>query len=590
MNFVAGLFFVLFLCVHTMVHAMSTFHTSTGIRTVETWGYILHGPGGRPLDAHRLSSATHDLLVTDLSLNGTTADRFSAADIMRMKDGMGGQSVVASYLSIGEASDFRDYWAADWTGGGKASGNLSSKAPAWLGPVNADWPESRKVRYWDPDWQKILFNDTKTGELDAVVNAGFDAAYLDIVDAYHFWGTEAAAKDKRPGDPTGDKQAAQRMVDLVVELTDHARKTNPEFFVIPQNGAFILNDLGSDSVRRAAYLDAIGGIAVEDLYSRGNSDENNPFNPDWEQIAILKKDFLEKGKPVFAVDYLNDPKLIDAFYKQAFKDGFIPYAAPERDLDRLAGTYDGTAAYKGPTDRADLLRGSPLHDVIDGRAGGDKIDARGGADRIHGGAGNDSLHGGDGPDRLHGGGGHDRLFGGDGRDTLYGGIGRDSINGGLERDLLYGGEGFDRLHGGRGHDRLFGDNGRDTLYGGSGDDRIIGGSGQDFLLGGEGANTFLFGTALGPSNIDTIADFAPGEDSLQLDDDIFTGIGKNGALASHAFRVGFRAQDVTDRIIYDETTGKLFYDMDGSGKAAAVQIALLDSWLKLTASEFDISG
>lgn len=432
---------------------MARFHTSTGATTVSTWGYVLQGRDGKPLDAGLLSSATHDLLVIDASRDGTDAGRFSAGEIARMKDGMGGRSVVASYISIGEASDFRDYWKAGWTAGGTASGRLTDRAPDWLGPVNPDWPESRKVRYWDPDWQKLLFNDAGTGDLDAIVQAGFDAAYLDIVDAYYFWGSEAAARDRQAGDPVNDRQAAQRMVDFIVALTSHARETNPDFFVIPQNGAFILDDLGSDSARKAAFLDAIGGIAVEDLYSPGNADENNPIRPDREQIAVLQRDFLAKGKPVFVVDYLDDPKLMAAFYKQAARDGFIPYAAPDRDLDRLTGSQDGTPAFRRPTGGDDILRGSQLADRIDGLAGDDRIQGRGGADQLLGGGGGD---------RLAGQGGHDRLWGGHGRDILIGGSGHDRLAGNSGNDVLIGGGGRDRLSGGAGADRFVFGFGRET--------------------------------------------------------------------------------------------------------------------------------
>lgn len=271
---------------------MVKFKTSTGWVAVENWGYALQGINGKPANANLLASATHDLLVIDSSRDGTNAGRFSPDEIVRMKDGMGGRSVVVSYISIGEASDYRDYWHKNWTVGGEAPGKLTGKAPDWLGPLNPDWPESRKVRYWDKDWQKIIFNDRKTGDLDAIVKAGFDAAYLDIVDGYYFWGAEVSAKDREPGDPKNVKQAAQRMVDFIVALTDHARETNPDFFVIPQNGAWIINDLGSDTARKKAYLDAIGAIAVEDVYHGGDADENNPLNPDEETIEVLKRDFL----------------------------------------------------------------------------------------------------------------------------------------------------------------------------------------------------------------------------------------------------------------------------------------------------------
>ena len=388
---------------------MLTFKTSTGVVNVETWGYQLQGLGGDPQNVDLLVSATHDLLVIDSSRDGTNSGRFTADEVTRMKDGMGGRSVVVSYISIGEASDFRDYWDKDWTTTGRATGKLTDEAPDWLGPVNPDWPESRKVRYWDPDWQNTMFNDRKTGDLDAIVKAGFDAAYLDIIDAYYFWCAEVSKGDRHAGDPVNQKQAAQRMVDFVVALTEHARETNPDFFVIPQNGAWILNDLGNDSARKQAYLDVIGGIAVEDLYYRGDKDENNPLRPDEETIAILKRDFVDKGIPVFVVDYISGSARVDAFNKMVLADGFIPFAAPERDLDRLVGTHDGDPAYIRPTAQADTLRGSKLADKIGGLGGDDKISGREGNDTISGGAGNDKLYGGAGKDTLTGGSGKDQF-------------------------------------------------------------------------------------------------------------------------------------------------------------------------------------
>ena len=62
-----------------------------------------------------------------------------------------------------------------------------------------------------------------------------------------------------------------------------------------------------------------------------------------------------------------------------------------------------------------------------------------------------------------------------------------------------------------------------------------------------------------------------------------------GVLAAGRCVTGTAAVDATDRIIYDSVTGKLFYDADGSGGAAAqVQFALLDSGLGLTAADFVI--
>lgn len=309
------------------------------------WGYQLQGRGKDGLDPEKLAAQPHDMLVIDPSRDGTDAKQFSEAEVAEIK---GDRSVLAAYISIGEASDFRDYWDKDWTTSGKATGKLTDEAPDWLGPVNPDWPESRKVRYWDDDWQDVIFNDQGTGELDNIVSKGFDAAYLDIVDAYYFWGAEIKNGQREAGDPKNEKQAAQRMVDFAVEMAEHARETNPDFFLIPQNGAWIIDALKTgktDTARIEAYYDVIGGIGIEDLYFRkGGKDENNGFKPDEATIKILQRDFLDHGIPVYVTDYITGDRRIAKFEKAALEDGFIPYAAPDRDLDVMGSPYDADFA------------------------------------------------------------------------------------------------------------------------------------------------------------------------------------------------------------------------------------------------------
>lgn len=308
------------------------------ILIADNWGYQLQG---QTHDVKALAAQPHDMLVIDSTRDGTNDTRFTKAEVAEIK---GDRSVLASYISIGEAADFRDYWDKDWTTTGKATGKLTNEAPDWLGPVNPDWPESRKVRYWDDEWQEVMFNDKGTGDFDKIVKRGFDAAYLDIVDAYYFWGEEVRNKDREAGDPKNEKQAAQRMVDFIVDMAEHARETNPDFFMIPQNGAWIIDALKSGKVDREridAYRDVVGAIAIEDLYFRGgNKDENNKFKPDEQSIKVLQRDFLDKGIPVYVVDYITGDKRIAKFEKAALEDGFIPYASPDRDLGKMAPPYD----------------------------------------------------------------------------------------------------------------------------------------------------------------------------------------------------------------------------------------------------------
>ncbi len=332
--------------------------TAGGPVSVGNWGYQLQGPPAADgeLLPGPLAAAPHDLVVVDYARFGDDGSTFTPAEVAAInnrsgnQEGLAGQRRISSaYVSIGEASEFRSYWDASWTQDGSADSPLTASAPSWLGPVNPDFPESRKVRYWDNDWQDVIFNDAGTGYLDRIVGQGFDSAYLDIVDAYFFWGSEFPANERVANDPTDGQDAARRMIDFVVTLTEHARETNPDFFVIPQNGAFILNDadfdgpLAADKRLRDDYLAAIGGIGVEDVYFGGDADEDNPFNPDEDTIAILQEDFFAAGKPVFAVDYLTDASKIEQFEARALADGFLPYVANSRDLDTLSAPSTPTA-------------------------------------------------------------------------------------------------------------------------------------------------------------------------------------------------------------------------------------------------------
>ncbi|HEV2865206.1 MAG TPA: hypothetical protein VGX37_01705, partial [Allosphingosinicella sp.] len=112
------------------------------------------------------------------------------------------------------------------------------------------------------------------------------------------------------------------------------------------------------------------------------------------------------------------------------------------------------------------------------------------------------------------------------------------------------------------------------------------GAGSDILVGGAGADRFGFGGILsGSSNVDRIADFSTTEDRIDLDNAIFTGLAA-GALSSGAFATGTAALDSGDRIIYDSGTGSLWFDPDGTGAAAKVLFAVLDSKPALDAGDF----
>ena len=136
--------------------------------------------------------------------------------------------------------------------------------------------------------------------------------------------------------------------------------------------------------------------------------------------------------------------------------------------------------------------------------------------------------------------------------------------------------GNDNLVAGVGADSISGVAGNDTLSGGGGNDTLVGGAGSDVLTGGADADRFVFDTALGATNVDTIKDFAPGTEKIVLSAKIFTkfkGSILSGSIALDNFVVGTgeaaKANDGNDYLIYDTATDLLYYDADGSGKVAA---------------------
>jgi serralysin len=76
---------------------------------------------------------------------------------------------------------------------------------------------------------------------------------------------------------------------------------------------------------------------------------------------------------------------------------------------------------------------------------------------------------------------------------------------------------------------------------------------------------FRFNTALGVTNIDFILAFNPFLDEIRLDNSVFTGLTAGVFVSANDFVNGTSAADGTDRIIFNSSTGQLFFDPDGNG-------------------------
>ena len=174
-------------------------------------------------------------------------------------------------------------------------------------------------------------------------------------------------------------------------------------------------------------------------------------------------------------------------------------------------------------------------------------------------------NGNDADDVLTGTENDDFFFAGDGDDLLFAAGGNDAIDGG---------NGDDVLHGGEGNDTIYGKAGDDVLHGDGGDDRLSGGAGSDHLHGDGGRDVFVF-DVLEEASFDTIYDFTAGEDKIALQREVFTGL--HFWVREENFAFGKEATTAEQRLLLDKTDGKLYYDADGTGDAAAIHIATLQN-------------
>jgi cysteinyl-tRNA synthetase len=263
------------------------------------------------VDLSHLGASRFDLVVMDYSSDGSETGRWSAFQIASLKHSPGGDKLALAYLSIGEAEDYRWYWRHAWDA--DHDGVPDPGAPAWLGPGDPDWEGNYYVRYWEPAWHAIVME-----YLDKVLDAGFDGVYLDIIDAYEFWGPD--------GDSGLDRETAEvEMVEFVKSIAEYCRvdKARAGFAVFPQNGEGL--------AAHPDYVQAITGIGKEDLFYNDNAAQPAAYTRE----AVSNLDvILRAGRTVLVTDYVTQPALIDDFYDRTIKKGYIPYATV-RDLDTL---------------------------------------------------------------------------------------------------------------------------------------------------------------------------------------------------------------------------------------------------------------
>jgi Ca2+-binding RTX toxin-like protein len=235
------------------------------------------------------------------------------------------------------------------------------------------------------------------------------------------------------------------------------------------------------------------------------------------------------------------------------------------------------------------INGTPGNDSLTGTAGNDTINGNAGNDTLRGLAGDDSLDGGSGTDLLDGGLGND-IFVVQTGDTLVDAGGNDTVMAGSSWSL---GSSFENLILTTGALDGSGNSLSNVIQGNAANNTLRARDGNDTVTGGGGNDFFDFTTAPSAANADTITDYTHGADRLRFDDAVFTGIGATGnwSATDGRFFAGAGAtagHDANDRVVYDTSTGHLYYDADGSGAGAAVLVATLQGTPTVTATDITV--
>lgn len=325
------------LAMTTGAYAQRRENPPTKLSKVDSWGYQLQNVS--PL---LIAKDGFDILVVDYSRDGTDRTALSREDVARLRSRTGQPDrIILAYLSIGEAEDYRYYWKSDWSEkpdrkaassmrhrpgfAGAPDGvsigvpekgapltRLTAAAPSWLSDENPEWRGNYLVRYWDTQWQSIVFGGPDS-YLDKIIAAGFDGVYLDKIDANDDW---------QKGRPSAERE----MVDFVKKLATYARGKRPGFVIVPQNAEELL--LYPD------YVKTIDAIAKEDLLFGGASRKDGASNPASE--IAKSKNLLDKAlrakRPVLTVEYLSKFEDIASARRRLLRYGYIPFFA-RRSLD-----------------------------------------------------------------------------------------------------------------------------------------------------------------------------------------------------------------------------------------------------------------
>jgi Ca2+-binding RTX toxin-like protein len=353
------------------------------------------------------------------------------------------------------------------------------------------------------------------------------------------------------------------------------------------NGIENLNgsNSGNDTLIGDALDNVLRGYGGNDVL-RGGAGNNLLDGRDGNDMFVvhLGNDTIEGGAGIDSVDYSLALSGVTVMLETGSRDntGGLGYSTefdPAPGYTIGAASIAGQATGGGGNDKlfdVENVRGSAFNDLLIGSRGANVLNGQAGADRMIGGDGNDAYYVDNASDLVTE--TNADVIGG--VDAIYASVSYalstnvETLRVNATTDINATGNGIGNL-----------------IVGGAGNNVLNGMGGNDTLTGGAGQDRFAFSTALNATtNVDTITDFVVADDTISLENAVFTKLTTTGTLNAACFKIiGSAALDSNDYILYDKTTGALSYDADGSGAGQAVRIAVLGTNLALTSADFVVT-
>ncbi len=129
----------------------------------------------------------------------------------------------------------------------------------------------------------------------------------------------------------------QEMRDFVQEISTYAKNIDPNFVVIPQNGAELVGTTGDGAgTAQIDYINAIDGIGQESLnYGFDADDQKTPSGENQWTRTFLD---MAKGNgtvKIMVTDYCSTQSKMEDSYTVNNANGYISFAADHRELDNI---------------------------------------------------------------------------------------------------------------------------------------------------------------------------------------------------------------------------------------------------------------